>query len=400
MKLIHTADWHLGKRLQGFALGEQQREALAGLLAVVDEEQPEAVVVAGDVFDTPVPPLTALDTWDWFVGELVGERGVPLVAIPGNHDHAERLGLNARIARRSGLHVLNVLGQSHDCVRVGGVEIFGVPFHKPSHVRAAWGEEMTGFDGDYDGAMARVLDRIRGARTPGAPAVVVAHAFVEGAGAEPEGEDAILVGGTGGVRVDTFDGFDYAALGHIHGARSLAGRSETRTTMRYAGSTYACSFSEAGQTKSVDVVEIDSDGVRVRPVPVAVGRRVRVIEGKSFAQVLDEAPRFDARERDDYVLVRVTDTGPLDGPLARLREHYPHALLQQPAITMPAVSARFAGDARTVGVEEAFRAFYRHVHGADIDGLEEDALLEVLGADGDDDADSVDGASTPQRAPA
>ena len=388
VKLIHTADWHLGKRLAGFPLGAEQREALTSLLEVVDREQADAVVVAGDVFDTPVPPLSALEAWEWFVGALVGDRGVPLVVIPGNHDHPERLGVNARIARRAGLHVLNDLSEAHLGVSIGGVEIFGVPFHKPSHVRAAFGEEGTGFDPDYDAAMARMLDRVRAARTPGASAIVVAHAFVDGAGDEGEGEDAIVVGGAGGVRLATFDGFDYVALGHIHGARSLGGRD----TVRYCGSTYACSFSEAGRTKSVDVVEVEAGDVRVRSVPIAVRRRVRVIDGLSFAQVMDEAATVDASALGDYVLVRVTDTGPIDHALPRLREFYPYALLQQPGIAVQAGSTRFAGDARTIGVEEAFRAFYRHVHGDEIAGLEEDVLREVLAVDDatDDDAAVID----------
>jgi DNA repair protein SbcD/Mre11 len=394
VKLIHTADWHLGKRLAGFPLGAEQREALTSLLEVVDQEQADAVVVAGDVFDTPVPPLSALEAWEWFVGALVGERGVPLVVIPGNHDHPERLGVNARIARRAGLHVLNDLAEAHQSVEIAGVEIFGVPFHKPSHVRAAFGEEGIGFDPDYDAAMARMLDRVRGARTPGAGAIVVAHAFVDGAGDEGEGEDAIVVGGAGSVRLATFDGFDYVALGHIHGARSLGGRD----SVRYCGSTYACSFSEAGRAKSVDVVEIEGGDVRVRSAPIAVRRRVRVIEGRSFAQVMDEAATVAAGELDDYVLVRVTDTGPIDQALPRLREYYPRALLQRAIIAVQPGSTRFAGDARTIGVEEAFRAFYRHVHGDEIGGLEEDVLREVLAADDDADDHPDDAGDGPARA--
>lgn len=396
MKLIHTADWHLGKRLNGFLLDAEQREALAGLLAVVDRESPDVVLLAGDVFDAPVPPLSALETWAWFVHQLVTERGVPFVAIPGNHDHPERLALNARVARPTGLHILHDLRESHIAVRVAGMEIFGVPFHKPAHVRAAFAEEepdgarardqgelpgaLPAWDpnASYDLAMDRVLQRVRAVRTGDGPSVLMGHAFVEGGGEEPEGEDAIVVGGAGTVRVATLAGFDYVALGHIHGARDLV---RSGSPVRYAGSIYPYAFSEAGSTKSVDVVTFEGGATSVRRVPIEVRRRVRVIEGVTFEQVLEGAARAPQDERQDYLLVRVTDRGPIDHAVARLREVYPNALLQQPAIEVTAERIGFDGDAHRVGTEEAFRAFYRHVFGADMSPLEDELLREVLTAD-------------------
>jgi DNA repair protein SbcD/Mre11 len=215
---------------------------------------------------------------------------------------------------------------------------------------------------------------------------VVAHAFVEGAGSEPEGEDAIVVGGAGTVRAETFAGLDYVALGHLHGAREVGGEGRAR----YSGSIYPYSFAEAGHEKTVEVVDLDASGVQARRLPIAVQRGVRVIEGRSFEQVMDEAPSVSAAERDDYVLVRVTDTGPIDHALPRLREHYPNALLQQPAIQVDAPAVHFDGDVRTIGVEEAFRSFYRHVYRDDMSEMEEAILVEVLSQD--DDADAEDAA--------
>ncbi|MFO7544040.1 MAG: exonuclease SbcCD subunit D [Trueperaceae bacterium] len=403
MKLIHTADWHLGKRLNGFLLDAEQREALAALLVVVDRESPDVMLLAGDVFDTPVPPLSALETWSWFVNELVAERGVPLVAIPGNHDHPERLAVNARVARRSGLHILHDLRECHLAVRVAGIEIFGVPFHKPAHVRTAFPEEPGGVDGErgrepgalpdwdpnasYDLAMDRVLQRVRAAFAGDGPSVLMGHAFVEGGGEEPDGEDAIAVGGAGTVRVATLAGFDYVALGHIHGARDLV---RSGPPVRYAGSIYPYSFSEAGRAKSVDVVTFEDGATSVRRAPIEVRRRVRLIEDVTFEQVLDEAATVPQDERHDYVLVRVTDRGPIDHAVARLREFYPNALLQQPAIEVTAEGIGFDGDAHTVGTEEAFRAFYRHVYQVDMSPLEDDLLREVLNEDDGNDVDYAD----------
>lgn len=460
MKLIHTADWHLGKRLAGFSLAEQQREALVRLLEVVDAENPDVVVVAGDVFDTPVPPLSALECWEWFVGQLVNDRRIPLVAIPGNHDHPERLGVNASAARDAGLYILNDLGTAHVPVTIGGVELFGLPFHKPAHVRALLAREAAqaeaggdglasdgtagvgfasdGFtrertaiegthsegtasdatvgdgttaddvsadttpderdasarqDDDYDAAMRRMLARIRGARTPGTLGVLVGHAFVDGAGEEPEGEDAILVGGAGGVHPSALAGFDYVALGHIHGRRAC----DADGRVRYAGSLYPYGFDDRDAPKSVDVVTLTADGLRARPVPLPVGRKVRVIEGKSFDEVLREAATTDTAALQDFVLVRVTDTRPLDNAQPRLREYYPNGLLQQPAIGAETGTSRFSGDARTIGVEDAFRAFYQHVYEEPLRGEEERLLLEILQEDEPTPEDAPDDAPAGAR---
>ncbi len=256
MRFIHTADWHLGKRLHDFSLIGEQREALARIGDLVADARPDALILAGDVFDTHIPQVAALELWEETVERIVGELGIPMVVIPGNHDHAERISLHAGLAKRAGLHIVHTLGASAEPVRIAGVDLFGVPFHKPVHVNAAFRDASPGLGAfDYAGAMQWVLGRVREARSPGVPAVLVGHAFVEGT-EEPEGEDAIQVGGAGGVPVSAFEGFAYVALGHIHGARKLGSSGE----VRYSGSPYPYSFGEAGAEKSVTLVELAEDG--------------------------------------------------------------------------------------------------------------------------------------------
>jgi DNA repair protein SbcD/Mre11 len=378
-KLLHTADWHLGKRLHDFRLLREQREALERLLDVVDTEAPDLVVVAGDVFDVPVPPLEALETWDWLVEALVDARGVPLVVVPGNHDHAVRLAMNARLARHAGLHVLSDLDRCHLPVRVAGVDVFGLPFHKPAHVRACahrGGAVLEVDDFDYDGAMTWLLGRARAALDPTVPSLLVAHAFVAGGGEEPEGEDAVMVGGAGPVLPATLAGFDYVALGHLHAPRALPGHEG----VRYAGSLYPYAFGEDG-AKSVTIVDLpEASGTpaSVRTLPLTVERRVRVVTDRSFDEVIaDATAAHQAGDPavDDYLLVRVTDRGPLHHALDRLREVHPHALLEQPVTDVQIAERKLPGDARTVGLEEAFLAFYADVFG---DGAPSELELRVL----------------------
>ena len=435
-RVLHTADWHLGKRLHDFWLLDEQREALTRLLEVVDDERPDLVAVAGDLFDVPVPQVRALQLWEWAADEIVGRRGVPMVVIPGNHDHAERIAMNARMARRAGLYVLNDLAAAHRPVRVAGVDVFGVPFHKPPHVRAlasrrdAEGRDLGDGSGrktdvdadgetdadaagqlgdfDYDAAMGWLLERARAERSGDAPSLLLAHAFVDGAGEEPDGEAAIVVGGAGGVRPGTLAGFDYVALGHLHGPRTLA----APAPVRYAGSLYPYAFGEPNE-KSVTVVDLPArpgGAAPVRTVPLPVRRRVRLVTGRSFEEVIlaGEAARAaqsadDERAReggldaddvphpDDYLLVRVTDRDPIDHALSRLREVHPHALLEQPVVEVRSEARRLPGDARTLRVEDAFAAFYESVFGEAPNELEAEILRSVLAGDTADDEDTAGG---------
>lgn len=375
MRFIHTADWHLGKRLHDFSLIDVQRQAVERVIELVTAAEPDAVVVAGDVFDTQVPSLGALELWEAAVEAIVGEHGIPMVVIPGNHDHADRLGAHSGLARRAGLHYLRFLSGCADPVTIAGVDFHGVPFHKPVHVNAAFRDDAPGIgDFDYAGAMSHTLDRVRSKRSS-RPAVLVAHAFVDGAGEEPEGEDAISVGGAGAVPLSALAGFDYVALGHIHRRASLGG-----DAVQYSGSLYPYSFSEArseaSRVKSLTLVELAAKGgvASYERLEVVVDRGVRVLDDMSFAEVLAAAQHESVALRDQYTLVKVTDTDPLTDALAALREWYPHAVLEQPHIAAPSWVPLLTGDYRTTSPEDALRQFHRYVFEKDLSELEEDVL--------------------------
>ncbi len=388
-KLLHTADWHLGKRLKRFDLANEQREALERLLDVIDDEQPDVVVVAGDVFDVPErQPLSAIRTWTWITHEIT--RRAPIVAIPGNHDHAERIGYNTHLTRASGLYILNDLERSHEGLVLAGLELFGLPFHKPARVRALLDREATDDgapveidDFDYDTAMRRLVDRALGTSRGAHPRVALAHAFVAGSGEEDSSEDPIMVGGAGGVRASTLAAFDYVALGHLHAPHA----SSRHPHVRYAGSLYPYAFDEH-PSKSVTIASWDDGataGTRpdVRTVPIEVRRQVRVIADKHFSEVLreGEALRTAADPRvDDYVLASVSDRDPIPHAQARLNEVFPNAVFEQRWLDVAADEAFDVPDPSRHSVEQVFEAFYAHVYGADerLGELERAVLHDAL----------------------
>lgn len=384
VRLLHTADWHLGKRLRDFPLLEEQAAVVVQVVELARTLRPDALIVAGDVFDTAVPGVEALRVWSSALEALV-EANVPVLVISGNHDQAERLGHLEGLAARAGVHLRTDLGAVATPVVFGHVAVYGLPFTRPVRVRSAFGlDTETVPDGD-DAAALRFLSAhvlaAHHAEHPELVPVAVAHAFVEGAGREDEGEDAIAVGGTGAVPADVFDGFAYVALGHLHGRRALAGG-----RVRYAGSLYPTSFAEAGHAKSASLVTLEGDTVRVEEHPLRAPRAVRVLEGRSFDEVIAGADAESSEEREGYVLVRVTDTEPIASALPRLRDAYPRSLLEQAPPEADAAASGVEDQLQALDPREVTLAFLRERTGQDASDLQLEVLDAALAFEPEDDA--------------
>lgn len=237
MKLIHLSDLHLGKRVSEFSMLEDQRYILEEILRIIDGERPDAVLIAGDIYDKPVPPAEAVGLFDDFLVRLA-RRETQVFIISGNHDSPERIAFGARLMDRSGIHLSPVYDGHVEPVALedehGTVNIYMLPFLKPAHVRRFFPEEEIDSYTDALRTAVRAMEI-----DPAARNVLVTHQFVTGA-ARCDSED-ISVGGTDNVDVTAFDGFDYVALGHIHNPQQVV-----RETVRYCGTPLKYSFSEAG----------------------------------------------------------------------------------------------------------------------------------------------------------
>ncbi|HZG72538.1 MAG TPA: exonuclease SbcCD subunit D, partial [Chondromyces sp.] len=212
MKFIHTADWHLGKLVHGMYMTEQQRTVLEQFVQIVEEEKPDAIVLAGDLYDRSVPPTEAVELLNEILFQINVELQTPIVAISGNHDSAERLSFGSSWFQHSQFYLKGKLTEDFSPVRVGGVNFYCVPYAEPGVVRQLLGDHSISCHQD---AMKALIGKMEEEINPNEPNVFVGHAFVLG-GKTSESERTLSVGGSGCVSADLFAPFHYTALGHLH----------------------------------------------------------------------------------------------------------------------------------------------------------------------------------------
>ncbi|WP_417069096.1 exonuclease SbcCD subunit D [Niveibacterium terrae] len=371
MRLLHTADWHLGRIFNAHSLIEDQAHLLREFVARVRDIKPDAVLIAGDVYDRAVPPADAVALLDETLSDIVQGLGVPVVMIAGNHDSGERLGFGAKLLAGQGLHVAGQAGSPLKlrlADRHGEVDLFALPYAEPAVVRSIHGSESTL---DHAAAMRLQLDAIRGRSGRARRSVLLAHAFVSG-GEESESERPLSIGGSGAVPAEVFKGFDYVALGHLHQAQSLAaGR------LRYSGSLMKYSLSEVAHAKSVSLVELDEAGsVSVEAIALPPRRDLRVLEG-SLAELIERG-RSDPHA-EDYVHARLTDAGALLDPMSRLRELYPNALsLERLVLARSGEGSARREALRQLDTSALFASFLSDVADEEMDDARRAAFAEVL----------------------
>lgn len=339
MKLLHLADLHLGKRVNGFPMLEDQRYILDRILDIVDAEAPQAVLIAGDVYDRAIPSEEAVDLFDSFLVGLA-RRGVQVFIISGNHDSAGRVAFGGRLMDASGIHFAPVYDGTIAPLTLsdeyGPVSFYLIPFLKPAQVRRFW-PDVDPEDGaaTYTDAVRTVIAHL--APAPSGRCVALAHQFVAGAAVCDSEEHS--VGGLDEVAAEVFAPFTYTALGHLHSPQAVGG-----DAVRYAGSPLKYSFSEANQKKSVTVVELGADAAAVRLVPLKPQRDLRRIRGL-FDEITD--PAFLAGQNtDDYCEITLLDEEDVPSAQARLRAVWPHLMALRYNNTRTRSEAQVTGSAQ------------------------------------------------------
>jgi DNA repair protein SbcD/Mre11 len=375
MLMLHTSDWHLGRSLHRADLRAAQAAFLDHLVVTVRAEKVDVVLVAGDVYDRAVPPVDAVELCEDALLRLHA-TGARIVLISGNHDSARRLGFGSGLLDQAGVHVRTRIGALARPVLLedahGPVAVYGVPYAEPDAVR---GELPPEVPRGHAGVLGHALGCIRAdADSRGVRRrVVMAHGWVTG-GAASESERDITVGGVGQVPADTFAGFTYVALGHLHGQQTLAGH------LRYSGSPLPYSFSEAAHRKGSWLVELDADGVvRAERVPAPTYRRLSLLRGR-LADLLG-SPAYTQYEQD-FVSVTLTDPSRPEGPMDALRTRFPHVLVlafEPPSSQGPGAQSY---KARVVGRDDQAIAeeFIQHVRNAPVTDGERRLLADAFEA--------------------
>ncbi|QED47663.1 exonuclease SbcCD subunit D [Cytobacillus dafuensis] len=316
MKFIHTADWHLGKLVHGIYMTEDQRYFLDKFIQLVEEEKPDAVVIAGDLYDRSVPPTDAVELLNEILFKINVELKTPIVAIGGNHDSAERLSFGSSWYRQSQFYLSGKLEIDIHPVQINGVNFYLVPYAEPSIVRQLFGDDTIH---THQEAMKSVIGKIEDSLNPNEPNVFVGHAFVLG-GKTSESERTLSVGGSGCVSADLFEPFSYTALGHLHSPDAIK-----HEKVRYSGSLLKYSFSEAKQEKSVSIIEIDEKGkLDIRSRSLTPKKDMREIEGY-LDEILDPG-FYEKKNLEDYIKIILHDEGALIDPINKLRQIYPNVL--------------------------------------------------------------------------
>ncbi len=313
MKLIHLSDLHIGKRVNGYSMLDDQRYILTKILNIMDEEHPDAVIIAGDVYDKPIPPAEAVEVFDDFLVHL-SRREKPVFLISGNHDSPERLSFGGRLIDLSGIHISpvysgevkpHILRDQH-----GEVAVYMLPFVKPTHVRAAFPED--GVE-TYTDAVRVAIEHMH--VDASRRNVLVTHQFITGA-MQSESEE-ISVGGSDNVDAAVLSDFDYVALGHIHGPQNVGSE-----RVRYCGTPLKYSASEVGHRKSVTVVEMGEKGALfVREVPLVPRHDMLSLKG-TYAELTLKGFYEGTSYPEDYVHITLTDEEDIPDAIGKLRSIY------------------------------------------------------------------------------
>lgn len=319
MKFIHTSDWHLGKILHGVHLTPDQRIVLEGLKKILAKEKPDALIIAGDIYDRGIPPVEAVDLFSEFTQTILLDLEIPIIAMAGNHDSAERIQFGSKLLSENKLHIIGKSPGGYEKVVLeddyGEVDFYIIPYADPAYIRSMYkNDAIKTHDAAFEAITNRILEEGSDNRS-----VLMAHAYVQGGEIHSDSERPLSIGGTDMVSSGHFKPFNYTALGHLH-APQRAGEEY----IRYSGSLMKYSISEATQKKSVYMVEITQDGiVTYEEIPIKAPKDVRQVKG-SLEGIL-AAGRLD-QNSNDYIMAIVEDEGALLDPMEKIRSVYPNAI--------------------------------------------------------------------------
>ncbi len=323
MKILQTGDWHIGKLVHGVHMTSDQRVILSQLVALIETEKPQVLLITGDLYDRSIPPVEAVELLDEMLSEIILKHRITVIVIAGNHDSPDRVGFASKMLMNQGLFIAGHISKTIEPIVVedeyGEVNFYPIPFSEPAVVRELYGDDAIR---DHDSAMNAIMDRIQKNIDKSKRNICIAHAYMMGAIPleTSDSERPLSIGGSEMVNVDYFEPFHYVAVGHLHRPQKVK-----HEHIRYAGSLLKYSFSEATQKKSVTLMEMDGLGkVDIRLIELKPIRDLRVIKGT--LEDLIHKDVYTTENTDDYIMAILTDRGELIDAMSKLRAVYPNIL--------------------------------------------------------------------------
>ena len=372
MKLIHTSDLHLGKRVYEYSMLEDQEFILKRIIHIVDSEKPDGIIIAGDIYDKSIPSAEAVQLFDDFLVQLA-KRRLEVFVISGNHDSPERIAFGARLMDVSGIHMSPVYDGEVSPFTLtdayGPVRVFMLPFLKPPQVRRFYGEGISG----YTDAVRAAISGMK--IDPAERNVLITHQFVTGA--QRSESEEISVGGTDNVDAYVFEPFDYVALGHIHSPQNCGSEK-----IRYCGTPLKYSFSEAKDQKSLTVVELREKGsVSCRTIPLTPKRELVELKG-TYEELTLKAFYENTTWQEDYTHITLTDEEDIPDAIGKLRTVY-HRMMKLDYDNRRTRANQEIGGAESVEAKtpfELFSEFYELQNNQPMSDEQSEYMREMISA--------------------
>ncbi len=370
MKIIHTSDWHLGISLHNASLLEEQKNFVDFLAMTVKEQNIDAVMIAGDIFDHSVSSAEAISLYNETVTKLCNEIGIPVIISAGNHDGAARLASCSELLKKAGLFIFGKLSKEISIVEINDVDIYVLPYFNTDEVKALFPEHKIS---SYADAMNCALTAIKHNFKPGKRNILMCHCFVSGS-VLSESDRAAMVGGTSVVPSEIFNGFDYVALGHLHKPQDRG------YNIRYSGSPLKYSFSEAEHKKSVTILNV-GDEITFEELEVVPSRDVRVISG-TYDEIIELA-EID-QNSDDYIKIEISDRYAGMEAVELFRTYYNNLLNISGKISETEETSLTVEELYSLSPDDILKRFYNEVTGSDLVEEQLQLFIEAMEAVGNE----------------
>ena len=369
VKFLHTADWHIGRKLQGKDLLEDQQYVMNNLISKIDETKPDFLIIAGDLYDRSVPSKEATTLLQELLVKINIECNIPIFAISGNHDSRERLAIGEAWFSKHKFYLHTRLNQAFDKITIEDTDIYLLPYFEPFEAREYF-EDATLTT--HNSATKRVIDEIYKNIDMSKTNILVAHTFVSG-GLETDSEREISVGTVENVAVEIFEKFDYVALGHLHNPNAIK---EER--IKYSGSPMAYSFSEATQTKGMRLVELSKEIFTEEFISLEQNRKLHNIS-TTYEEVFTKVFQQNFDCKNDYFSMELSGMEGVTDPLPRIKEYYPNTLiLKQKRNNNSDSEIKFDKEMLTKSPLELIEGFYNEQTGSELTVGQKRVLVNII----------------------